>query len=120
MIQYRKLIERYLGRKLHRKEVVHHKDKDRNNNAISNLEVMSLSEHSRLHNIGRKTLEITKSKLQEQSRKARPGAKLFIEDIPSIRKMLGDGIKQHLIAFAFGVDRITINDISCNKSWSWV
>ena len=41
--------ESLVGRKLDRKEVVHHKDGDKMNNHISNLEIISLEEHSRLH-----------------------------------------------------------------------
>ena len=40
-----------LGRWLCPQEVVHHKDKDKCNNNHSNLEVMSCSEHARLHKI---------------------------------------------------------------------
>lgn len=47
--QHRKVMEDYLGRKLRPDEVVHHKDHNRANNDISNLEVMTKSEHSRLH-----------------------------------------------------------------------
>lgn len=48
------LVHRYnmankLGRKLRSDEVVHHIDGNKNNNSISNLEIMSVSEHSRLH-----------------------------------------------------------------------
>lgn len=38
-----------LGRWLTSKEVVHHRDKDKCNNSHDNLEVMSCSEHARLH-----------------------------------------------------------------------
>ena len=49
--EHRYVMEQYLGRKLSRNEVVHHKDRNRMNNDISNLEVMSVSEHTRLHAI---------------------------------------------------------------------
>lgn len=47
---YRQLMEEILGRKLLRNEVVHHKDEDPTNNDPDNLEVMTRSEHIRLHN----------------------------------------------------------------------
>ena len=47
--QHRLIMETHLGRKLLRKEVVHHKDGNKLNNDIQNLELMSLSEHARLH-----------------------------------------------------------------------
>ncbi len=43
------IMEEHIGRKLAPNEVVHHKDKNKQNNAISNLEVLTNSEHARLH-----------------------------------------------------------------------
>ena len=45
-------MEQYLGRKLTRDEVVHHKDGNKANNDIENLELTSLSEHTRQHQLG--------------------------------------------------------------------
>lgn len=49
MKEHRLVMENHLGRKLCSDEIVHHKDHDRSNNDISNLEIMTRSEHSRLH-----------------------------------------------------------------------
>ena len=43
------VMERHLGRRLRGDEVVHHKDGNRSNNAIDNLELTTRSEHSRKH-----------------------------------------------------------------------
>jgi predicted RNA-binding Zn-ribbon protein involved in translation (DUF1610 family) len=43
------VIENYLKRLLKKNEIVHHKDGNKHNNSIENLEVMSISNHSRLH-----------------------------------------------------------------------
>lgn len=48
-LEHRVVMEVKLGRKLTRKEVVHHKDGDGLNNNPLNLEVMSQSEHRREH-----------------------------------------------------------------------
>lgn len=43
------IVEKYLGRRLTKDEVVHHKDGDKLNNNIENLELMTRSEHGKLH-----------------------------------------------------------------------
>ena len=40
--------------------VVHHKDGNHDNNALSNLQVLTRGEHTRIHNLGRKLLETKK------------------------------------------------------------
>lgn len=47
--EHRYLVEKALGRKLNRDEVVHHIDGDRSNNALENLVVLSRGEHSKIH-----------------------------------------------------------------------
>lgn len=49
MKEHRLVMEKHLGRKLRSDEIIHHKDHNRSNNDISNLEIMTRSEHSRLH-----------------------------------------------------------------------
>ena len=46
---HRQLLQDKLGRKLGPREEVHHKDGDTQNNSLSNLEVVSLREHRRIH-----------------------------------------------------------------------
>lgn len=60
VLEHRIVVEKSLGRYLLPTEVVHHKDEDKHNNCISNLQVMSSSEHATLHNKkGRTFLEFT-------------------------------------------------------------
>lgn len=42
-------MENYIGRLLTPDEVVHHKDHNKKNNDISNLELLTVEEHNRLH-----------------------------------------------------------------------
>lgn len=52
MYTHRYIMEQYLGRKLKYNEQVHHKDGDRKNNDIFNLELVTIQEHTRLHHLG--------------------------------------------------------------------
>lgn len=54
--EHRLLMENYLGRKLSSSELVHHINFNRFDNRIENLQIVSRSEHKKLHdNIGLKT-----------------------------------------------------------------
>lgn len=47
------LVEKYIGRKLEEKEVVHHEDRNRSNNSKENLFVFrTIGDHSRYHKTG--------------------------------------------------------------------
>jgi endogenous inhibitor of DNA gyrase (YacG/DUF329 family) len=47
--EHRRVMEKHLGRRLKKSEIVHHKDENRRNNAVSNLQVMTRAEHMRIH-----------------------------------------------------------------------
>lgn len=49
MLYHRYLMEKHLGRSLKRHEVVHHKDGNKLNNDISNLEIVSHIIHNHIH-----------------------------------------------------------------------
>lgn len=49
ILRARYVVEQYLGRYLTSEESVHHKDGNKFNDAISNLEVLSKSEHAKIH-----------------------------------------------------------------------
>lgn len=49
IFEHRYVMSKHLGRPLTEDEVVHHKDENRLNNDITNLEIMSRSEHNQHH-----------------------------------------------------------------------
>lgn len=49
LAEHRYIMERHLGRRLDKKEIVHHIDGNPRNNSINNLEVLSMSDHMKLH-----------------------------------------------------------------------
>ena len=61
---HRWLMEQELGRKLDRKEVVHHINENPLYNDVNNLRIMSLSEHSKIHSTGKNPSQSTIEKLR--------------------------------------------------------
>jgi hypothetical protein len=49
VLEHVRVMELNLGRRIAKGETVHHKDHDRQNNAIENLELLAHGDHSRLH-----------------------------------------------------------------------
>lgn len=49
VLQHREVMEKHVGRKLLSTEIVHHKDEDKHNNSIDNLEILSPSAHAKHH-----------------------------------------------------------------------
>ena len=59
------IMEEHLGRRLLSDEHVHHIDKNTQNNKLSNLKLMSQSEHIRLHQKGKKVSSETCKRISE-------------------------------------------------------
>jgi hypothetical protein len=49
MLEHRYIMSEHLKRPLNSKEVIHHIDENRSNNKLSNLLLLSISEHTKLH-----------------------------------------------------------------------
>lgn len=83
--QHRLVMERKLGRRLRNKEVVHHINKNRADNRIENLQLMSPSSHATLHFTGVTPSKTTKEKMSK--------AAIRIASNPAERKRRSDRAK---------------------------
>ena len=54
VLEHRKVMSDYIGRPLDDSEMVHHINGDKTDNRIENLQLMSWSEHNKLHHTGSK------------------------------------------------------------------
>ena len=74
--QHRLVVERHIGRRLLPGEDVHHKDGDKKNNAVGNLELIAHGAHTRITNKGRTykrgyTLNLTDAERAARSERMR-------------------------------------------------
>lgn len=53
---HRVVIEEHIGRKLKPTEIVHHKNENKTDNRIDNLQVMTRSEHTKMHRLNRRQI----------------------------------------------------------------
>lgn len=123
MDEHRYIMQEHLGRKLERWEVVHHKDGNKRNNDIDNLELMHISKHSREHMKGNRLSKSTREKLK-YTRKAKgtekTNAKLTEDQVKYIKCLLKNGYGCRELGRLFEVCHSRISDIKNNKSWKHV
>jgi hypothetical protein len=63
--EHRVIMEKHIGRKLGRDEIVHHLNGDKRDNRLDNLQIVTRAEHGRMHQTGRILSAETRQKLCE-------------------------------------------------------
>jgi len=129
--EHRLVMELHIGRKLDKNEIVHHIDGDRFNNDISNLRIMSVKEHSVVHNqkypitkcceicgneftplpTKRKRQKTCSRKCSEKLRLSKIPRKVALSQRSEIINLLNDGISGVVIAEKYGITPQAVNYI---------
>ena len=116
---HRHLMEQKVGRKLRFNEVVHHKDGNKLNNDIDNLEVISRSRHSRMHRLGQKCSDEFKEKMRAKGIEFMPN-KLTADQVKEIIAAHRTGTRQADLARSYKVNKTTICDIINRRTWKHI
>lgn len=88
--RHRHLMELHLGRPLAPDEDVHHVDGNKQNNDLSNLEVVNHAEHSRVHHEGRSYRAGYKLNLSDEQRQARSDRMKAMRALSAIHAATGE------------------------------
>lgn len=121
--EHRYIMEQHLGRPLTFNEVVHHIDGNKRNNDLSNLEVVSRSNHSSSHKLGNPLSEETREKLSNLSKEKYSNVEghsnispKIVEAVRNLSKMY----KQKEIAELLGLSKYAVYRILKGVSFSYI
>lgn len=110
-----------MGRKLESNEVVHHINGNTKDNRIENLEVMTRSEHAKLHLTGNRISDRHKERLRQlyTGKPRRIIAKLTMEQAAEIKSLRLQGFSVRELGKMYEVSHSTVSDLLSGKTLSY-
>jgi DNA-binding CsgD family transcriptional regulator len=119
--RHRLVMEEKLGRELLSSELVHHRNENKDDDDVDNLELTTRSEHARLHMTGKVLHECIKEKMS-LAHKGKPvysTAKLTSKQIMEIALLWSKGYSMRRIAKKYRVAHSTISAALSGKTLAY-
>jgi hypothetical protein len=118
---HRALMEQQLGRKLNTDEVVHHKNGDKLDNRLENLELFSRSGHSVEHQLGSKHSAAERARIGNSRTRANGKYSVLTEEtVLEIRRLVALGVTYKEITETLNVSRSTAHRVGTYQVWQHI